>query len=279
MANYLPLTLASALNQTFKDLEIHIIDDGSTDNTREAIGHFLNDQRVHYHYQCNQGQARAKNRGILESKGNFIAFLDADDIWLPEKLENQLPLFKISDTIGVVYSDEKIIDENGRIIQPDWRKTYYSGKITEPLFIRNFVNFNSTVVKRECFDAVGMFDESLPMSIDWDLWLRISTKYEFAFLDEPTFYYRVWRGQMSHNISRRFECVDKIMSKFLKEHSNLLSKTTINEALADTYTNRGNKASEVDKAKVDALKHYINALKAKPSYFKAWKGIAKLLVR
>lgn len=273
-ARFVSEAVASVLGQTFQDLELHVIDDGSTDNTSSALRQFEADRRFHYHYQDNQGQARAKNAGIRLSKGRFVAFLDADDLWKPSKLEQQLPAFQDSD-VGVVYSDVIYIDECGRELQRPKRR-YYEGWVTEHLFVENFVNFNSAVVRRECFDRVGLFDESLTMAIDWDLWLRISLIYRFAFLDETTFYYRIWPGQMSRNFRTRYDCVVRIMRRFLASHPGAVRPRIARRAWADTYTNLGNcHAQDGDTAR--ALAHYLRAVKRDPAYLPAWKAIARLV--
>lgn len=278
MGKYLPFAIESALNQTYRNIEVIVIDDGSTDNTREVVESYWKDPRIRYIHQENKGVANAKNRGIQESRGEFIAFLDADDVWKPNKLDKQLKLFNKSEKIGVVYSDVEYIDENGNIIKREPYKKYYSGTITKQLFIDNFVNFSSAVVKRKCFVLCGMFDETLPISVDWDLWLRISTEYEFAFLNERTFYYRIWSGQMSHNYEKRYKCILRIMEKFSQEYSEYLSKDVVKLAWAHTYFNRGWKEKEMAHRRGEALKYYLKALKAKITFVPAWKGLVKAMV-
>lgn len=278
MGKYLPTAVQSVLNQTYPNLEINVVDDGSTDNTQEVMRQFSENPRVRYYRQMNGGQAKAKNKGVTEAKGNFIAFLDADDLWTPEKLEKQLPLFDASKRIGVVYTSFQCVDEKGTPL-PTPKRPHYTGRISSRLLIENFVTGMSSIVKKECFDAVGLFDESLPMGIDYDLWLRISTKYEFEFLDEATYLYRQWPGQMSHNHDIRYECALKIMNRFLNENPGLLDPKTVNEAWAHTYVSRGNSLKAFNKNKIEALKYYLSALRCSPAYFPAWKEIVKLLIR
>lgn len=278
MGKYLPMAVQSVLAQTYPHLEVNVVDDGSTDNTREVIRQFDGDPRVRYHHQENGGQAKAKNKGIIEAKGNFIAFLDADDLWTPDKLEKQLPLFDASEKIGVVYTNFLCVDEKGSPL-PTQKRSHYTGRISSRLLVDNFVTGMSSMVRKKCFDAVGLFDESIPMGIDYDLWLRISTKYEFEFLDEVTYLYRQWPGQMSHNHNIRYECALKIMNRFLNENPGLLDPKTVNEAWAHTYVSRGNSLKAFNKNKIEALKYYLSALRYSPAYFPAWKEIVKLLIR
>ena len=279
MGQHIGKAVQSVLGQTYENLEMHIIDDGSTDDTERVLRRFRSDPRVNYHYQKNSGQAVAKNKGIRLAKGEHVAFLDADDMWLPRKLEKQMPLFGRGKNIGVVYSDELYMDENGNVLPERSKKKYFRGSITEKLFLDNFVNFNSTVVRKECFERVGLFDESLRMSIDWDLWLRISTEYEFEYLDEPTIQYRRWGGQMSRNFDVRYECILRVMNKFLAEHHGLLSKKTLKKGWAVTYYERGWKFREYEKKKMHAFKYFLKSLSEYPTFVPAWKELIKLGLR
>jgi glycosyltransferase involved in cell wall biosynthesis len=148
MARYLPLAVKSALGQTYKSIEVLVVDDGSTDDTAGAIAPFLADHRVRYCIQENKGQAAAKNHGVQKSRGEYIAFLDADDMWAPEKLELQIPVLSRSKNLGVVYSRFAYIDENGEergLVDGE----LFRGRISGPLLIRNFIGFGTSVVKRE----------------------------------------------------------------------------------------------------------------------------------
>ena len=238
---YVASCLNSVCSQTFRDYEMIIVNDGSTDNSEEQIKPYLNGWSVKYFKQENKGQANAKNRGIRESSGTHIAFLDADDVWAPEKLEKQMPLFH-NERVGVVYSGQKFINHNGKVIPGHpLRKTLIrkSGKVTDALFMDNFIPFSSAIVKRKCIEDFGGFDESLAMGIDWDLWLRISTSYLFEFVDEPLLIYRIGHpGQMSKNETKRHECSDQIMAKFLEENPYVISKRLLNDAMSFTYCNR-----------------------------------------
>lgn len=276
MANYLPLAVRSALAQTYKHIEVLIVDDGSTDNTGEVAKHLLDDHRVRYIVQQNKGQAVAKNCGIRESSGEFIAFLDADDMWMPEKLDTQIPLFFHSKTLGVVYAKLKYIDEKGKELleRPD-NYMLFRGRVSNPLFIRNFIRFGTAVVRRECFDRLGGFKEYLRMGIDYDLWLRFSTQYEFDYVDQPLLCYRVWSGQMSNNCKGRYLNGIEIMKIFLEDFPKLVDKKIQNEAWAHTYVGFGQCLRDVDKKIGPALNLYMRALWHKPTYLPAWRAIVR----
>lgn len=279
MAEYLPSAVQSALAQTYKNIEVIIVDDGSTDNTQEVAKKLLSDIRVKYIVQENKGQASAKNRGVYESKGEYIAFLDADDMWVSEKLDLQIPIFSRSKSVGVVYAKLKYIDEKGQellTILGDYM--VFRGKVSNQLFISNFVGFGTAVVKRECFERLGGFKEHIRMGIDYDLWLRFSTQYEFDYVDRPLLCYRVWSGQMSNNCRGRYLSGIEIMNNFLKEFPGVINEETEKEAWAHTYVGFGQCLRKIDSGIGSAISHYARALSYKPSYLPAWKAIIATII-
>ena len=277
MGKYLPMAVDSILNQTYKNVEVHVVDDGSTDDSKEVMQRYADVRNVFYHYQENQGQAKAKNKGIHSANGDFIAFLDADDTWSHDKLEKQLPVFETDSEIGVVYTNYKLTDKQGELMDTPSRH-YYTGYISNQLFIDNFVTGMTSVIRRGCLDKVGIFDEELPMGIDYDLWLRLSAYYKFMFLDEVTYFYRQWEGQMSHKHRKRFKCAVKIMSKFEYQHQDKLDKNVANEAWAHLLVSQAYKHFIIENDRQGALKYFLQALKRKPGYMPAWKGLIKLLI-
>ncbi len=279
-AKYLPFCLESVLCQTYGDFEIIIVNDGSTDNTAEVVEEYLPNPLIRYIRQENAGQAHAKNTGIRAATGEFIAFLDSDDFWETDKLKKQMPLFS-DPRVGVVYSRARFIDENGRSLNLSVGGEYQrprTGRITEHLFFDNFIPFSSSIVRRECLGKAGIFDESIKMGIDWDLWLRISVHFGFAYVDEPLLIYRIGHsGQMSRNFEERQRCSDRIIQKFLCANPGLLPKSTIRNALTYTYLSRGYFYERIN-FKKSAMYHMmafkINALS--PSVY---RGIVRLIVR
>ncbi len=278
-ANYVADAIFSALGQTYEKFEIIIVNDGSTDDSHDVISEFLPHPRIKYIKQENAGQANAKNTGIRKAKGDFIAFLDADDMWEPDKLEKQVRLFT-NPNIGVVYSRARYIDGNGNPLDFKLQNKYLqprSGKVTEWLLFDNFVPFSSAVVRRECFEKVGLFDEALKMGIDWDLWLRISIHYEFDYIDEPFLIYRVGHaGQMSKNIDIRQSCSDEIYKKLFEHNGYEISDSLITSAFYYTYCSRGYYWRYRDNKK--ALYYYLKALKLKPFYLGPYKGVLFLFI-
>ena len=241
--HYVAGCLESVLSQTFQAFEIIVVDDGSTDNTGEMVQSFLGDPRITYLKQSNRGQANAKNRGIREARGEFVAFLDADDLWEPDKLQKQLDCFD-DETVGVVYSRALYIDDQGKNLNREVESfgihlTPRWGKVLPYLLFDNFVPFSSAMVRRKLL-ARG-FNENIKMAIDWELWLYLSLECRFGFVDEKLLRYRMGHeGQMSKNAQERFRCTDGILDTFLEKHGHKLSRRLIKQVLAHKYYLRWN---------------------------------------
>jgi glycosyltransferase involved in cell wall biosynthesis len=275
-ARFLPAAINSALAQTHADVELIVVNDGSTDETDAVMRRYASNSRVRYLVQKNAGQANAKNRGIRAAEGEFIAFLDADDVWRSDKLEKQLPLFN-DPKVGVVYSRMRSINEEGAPVAVEPAPATLSpkrGEVTRDLYLDNFIPFSSSVVRRECLTAVGPIDESLSMGIDWDLWLRASVSWRFDFVNEPLLDYRVGHAaQMSRNVEERQACSDRIMTKFVREHPRALSPTIVRDAWSYTYNRRGYYFRPLDLRK--STDFYRRALREKPLQAAAYFGLAK----
>lgn len=175
-------TLSSVLNQTYKDYEIIIIDDGSTDKTKELIESFLQDKKVIYKYiyQKNAGPSVARNNGVQNAIGEYIAFLDSDDEWHPKKLEMQIQIIKEKNLLflGSTYTFDDLIDENMEKIELkkfSFKKLIWSNKFSTP----------GVIIKRSFFEELGGFDISMKYAEDYDLWLRASLKEDLVLVFEP----------------------------------------------------------------------------------------------
>jgi glycosyltransferase involved in cell wall biosynthesis len=275
MSRYLPLAVESVLAQTYPHLELHIVDDGSTDGTVAVLERFASVPRVTCHRHPNGGQARAKNAGIRASAGDIVAFLDADDIWLPDKLAQQVPVLWQSPTTGVVYSPVEYIDAEGHRLPSAPDGAHPRGRIAPYLFLDNCIPFPTAIVRRRCLDEVGLFDESLRMSIDWDLWLRIAVDHDFEYLPRATALYRIWGGQMSHDAGTRFDCTRKVMVRFLEKHPGLLAPGVVAEAWAHTFTRYARRLTGAGRRQ-EAFGLLLDALRRRPLSVFAWKSLARL---
>ena len=271
--------IESLLNQTYENLEVIIINDGSTDNTAQLVQPYLQDDRLRYYEQENAGQTIAKNNGIKHATGEFVGFLDADDFFALNKIEMQISAFDLDPRIGVVYSNAASVNEHSQVTKfrsNAW--TCYSGIVTEQLFRRNFIPFSAAIIRKQALDELGAFDESIAMGIDWELWLRLSTKYHFHHIDETLLYYRIWEGQMSHKWKKRYEWTDHIMRQFVAQYPEALSDKAIRTAYADTYTCRGNLYLSREQNRAAAWADFKAALNQLWYYRPAWKSIIGMYV-
>ncbi|MCX8044072.1 MAG: glycosyltransferase [Desulfobacterota bacterium] len=180
-AHLINKAIDSVLAQTYQDIEIVVIDDGSTDNTKEVIGKYGRD--IIYVYQENRGIAGARNTGFLHCSGKYIAFLDSDDYWLPQKLERQIALFEQHPEYGMVACQCASIDAQGHFRKKN--RPGRSGWILEALFHKNFIRTSAAVVTKPCIQTIGFFDETLRECEEYDLWLRIAAQFPIGFINEP----------------------------------------------------------------------------------------------
>lgn len=277
MGRYLPHAVGSALAQSYPEVEVVIVDDGSTDDTPDIVRQWRDHPRVRIHRQANGGQARAKNAGVRLSRGAFVAFLDADDTWLSDKLAWQMPLFEGRPELGVVYSDFERMDGLGQPL-PQGATRLHRGWVSGALLIENFVGFPTAVVRRAHLERYGAFDESLGMGIDYDLWLRLSAHCQFDFVARATARYRVWGGQMSRNYGERYRSGIRIMRNFLENHAGAVDPAVVQRAWAHTYTGRGNVTLWRGRDRLGALRDYARALSFKPGHWPAWRAVLRSFI-
>lgn len=233
---YIEQAIASIIAQTYSNFEILVINDGSTDNTDTVVEKFHSDSRVKYIRQANAGQTAAKNKGIKESQGTFIAFCDADDFWHPEKLAKQLLKFD-DERVGVVYSDIQSVNSSGEHIKTNEVLTGKEGNLLNDLLFYNFIPFGTAIIRSSCLAQNGGFNEQYRMGIDWDLWLRISVNWHFAFVPEKLYFYREWEGQMSRNYNGRYVGAQTILKNFYSTNSDKIRRSLYRQAVSDIYAN------------------------------------------
>lgn len=172
----------SVLAQDYEDFELFVVDDGSADNTTGILASYGNDIRVLF--QENKGVSAARNRGIAEASGQYIAFLDSDDLWLPRKLSTQVDFFNQMPD-AMICQTEEVWVRNGIRVNPKKRHKKPSGMIFEPSLELCLVSPSAVMIRRSLFDRVGEFDITLPACEDYDLWLRISCSFPVYLIDTP----------------------------------------------------------------------------------------------
>lgn len=169
-------------------------------------------------YQENTGISGARNTGIGHSKGEYIAFLDSDDLWLAELLESEVPILDTNLDIGVVYAKAQAMDTDGNLMSyTRGNLQRYPGHTLKSALYGDFVAFITAVLRRECFDRIGLFDETLRGRVDWDLWVRIAKYYRFAYIDKVLAHFRAharqFTGAKSEHFAEVSQCGIKVLDK------------------------------------------------------------------
>ncbi|NJE76716.1 glycosyltransferase [Thermococcus sp. ES12] len=201
-SNLLKRAIESVLSQEFEDFELIVVDDASSDNTPEVV-ESIEDGRIRYvRLKRNSGGPVTRNTGIKKARGKFIALLDDDDEWLPNRLETQVrKLEDLGREFGVVYGGFYYVSQrDGRILGK--RLPKYRGDVYERLLRENFIGSPTLLIRRECFKRTGLFDPKLTSSQDWDMWLRIAKHYKFEYVSEIVAKYYVHGRQISFNMGK-----------------------------------------------------------------------------
>lgn len=188
----------SALAQTFTDYEVIVVDDGSTDDTLQQLRRY--GDRIRYQFQDNRGVAAARNAGIRMARGEFVCFLDSDDLWKPEKLAVQIRFAEAHPEYGLIASEQQYFDADGKEMNHSKAAMYRirNGMVVEHLLFGNWIPTSTVMLRRECLEAVGGFDEDVgQFGEDWLLWMKVAARYPIYFIPEPLAVYRFHSGQLT----------------------------------------------------------------------------------
>ncbi|MDL1981521.1 MAG: glycosyltransferase [Deltaproteobacteria bacterium] len=212
--------ILSVLNQTYQDFEIIVVDDASNDNTIDVIS-ALNDKRIKYiRHDVNKGEAGARNTGILNTNGQYIAFLDDDDEWLPKKLELQVNKLENSpQKTGLIYTSYiRCYYKEKKLIRKHQSIALHKGEMYHILIKRNIIGPPSCVlIRRKCMEKIGLFDSAIAYGLDYDYWIRISKHFDVEYLAEPLVKYRVHENRLSNNIELRAQGARDLAKKYGKK--------------------------------------------------------------
>jgi len=184
-------TIASVQQQSFSDFELIVINDGSTDRTLELL-HSINDERLRILSYENGGVSVARNRGISQASGEFISFIDADDLWSPDKLESQLATLQQHPEAGVAYSWTYFMEEKEgtRSFHP-CDPIFFEGNVYTDLLVKNFIpNGSNVLIRKQAVESVGEFDPKRTGWEDWDYWIRLAAKWSFVVVPKLQVFYR-----------------------------------------------------------------------------------------
>lgn len=213
LIEYLPETITNVLQQTFTDFEVIVVDDGSTDNTAEWVKR-VSDPRVRLISQENMGLSGSSNTGVINAQGEYITFLDADDLWEPTKLAQQVEILDLYPDVGLVYTWVTYMNQNGkstgRVVKPE-----AEGYVWDKLIEGNLIECGSVaMIRRTCFEQVGLFDTNLQSYVpDWDMWLRLTRHFQIKVIRQPLVYYR----QRASSGSRNLEAMERSFNLVLEK--------------------------------------------------------------
>jgi len=267
--DYLPQTLDSLRAQSLRDYEVLIVDDGSTDDTADLIR--ARPEPIRYLWQENAGPAAARNRGLKEARGQFVAFLDSDDLWKPRFLEAMTDCLQSNPDVDVAFCKFVTIDDQGRILRGHHKKPH-AGRITEPLFASTFITTPSILARLRVIRDAGGLNPTLQTNEDYDLWLRLSLHHRFGFVDEPLCLRRSHPGTQSRNGSP-VPLVRKahLLERFYREHGESAGIGTdlAHRRLAKVYRSAG-KASLQGHCYAQASELFRQSLAYRPAAPGVW---------
>lgn len=240
---YICETVDSVLAQTCPVHEVIVVDDGSTDRTQEVLASYGN--RIRYIRQPNAGPPAARNTGLAQATGDFIALLDSDDLWAPTKIELQIDYLRRHPSCGLVYTDMKTFDESGIVeesVKISRNLSLPSGHIFPEMFHETLFQTSAALVRKSCIDAVGGFDTDLRMGDDYELFLRISRHYELGYVDEPLVLYRqhstqgtrTWGKQLQQGEPWEFLVLKRVVDRY-PEIVEELGREKVNRRLSKPY--------------------------------------------
>lgn len=267
-------TIESVLNQNYSKLELIVIDDGSIDNTELIIQEYLSDSRlVFMKHKRNRGIGAARNTGIRLAKGDYICFLDQDDVWLSDRLSTQVETFKIgSKNLGLIYSDYYEIDKEGHILRKVKARSDVLCKsrknIVSQLFIRDFIPTWTAMVKKQTFERVGLLDERLSGPDDHEFWLRVAGVFELAHIEKPLVKKRM------HTDARSRRCHEVFTHKLVAMEDTIIRYPYLqairHKRFSTIYFKRGLCLLESGTAKSIARTHLLSSLQYNPLNWRAY---------
>jgi glycosyltransferase involved in cell wall biosynthesis len=243
---YIGTCLASVFGQTYRDYELIVVDDGSTDQTREAI--VAAGGPVRYISQPNQGPAAARNSGIAAARGELVCFLDADDSWFPDKLEHQVEFLTRHRDVGLLFADEEEFDDQGVHCHSLVSTSRFFPAIAaggtldgafQKLLEENFIPTSTVMIRKACFEACGQFDVTLKGPEDRDMWSRIAVRFPVAFIPRVLARKRVVASSVSRDIETTLRSRIRMWIKARRLFPDLVSRAAVNALLAPTYLQLG----------------------------------------
>ena len=263
-------TINSILNQTFENIEVIISNDGSTDSTLEIVSN-ISDSRIKILSYPNAGVSASRNRGIYQAKGEYISFMDADDLWTPDKLELQWQALQDNPQAAVAYSWTDYIDESSKFLKSG-RRIKVNGDAFSKLLVTNFLeNGSNPLISKKALEKVGGFDELLPVAEDKDMWLRLAANYEFVCVEKPQILYRSSMNSLSSNLKNMeatsLKVIERAFSNPKAEKLQHLKKQSLSH-LYQYLTFKAIEAPPKQRQTLTAIYFWWNCIKNNPAMLK-----------
>jgi len=282
-APFLPMSMESALSGTYQDFEIIIIDDGSSDNTKEVLRPFIDQypSQIRYFWEENKGLAAARNTGIAQARGKYLALLDADDKWLPCRLQEGVKVLDADSSVGLVHGNITYMDINEKEIgTPKRNIQFLNGSLFENIFLRKADIACPTVLfRRACCQEAGLFDVNLSRlgCEDRDLWLRIAQKYKIIYIDKVLSYYRLSPQSMSRDLKKMTQARLYVIDKYCPQDDRK-KRTLRNRAISKVFRDIGDEFLLKENYTV-ARREYSKAIRFDPLAFWPWVNWSKAVLR
>ncbi len=275
--SFIAETVESVLAQTRPPVEVIVVDDGSTDGTADVLRRF--GERIRVLTQPWHGAAAARNAGAAVASGTWLAFLDADDTWLPEKLERQLAV-AAAQRVGMVFSDRYNVGARGGLppVQSQLQRMYSGDVFLDLLVLGNHITLSSAIVRADLFRSLGGFSETLTHAEDWDFWIRLAEGHRVGVCHEPLVCYRLHQGMKSSNPHRMQAARDEIVRRALRSaRGRALSSWRKRRIRAATARTNGFDAARAGEGRL-AVRAYSRSLMGWPFDGELFRDIARLLL-
>ena len=273
--------LESARDQTLREFEVIVVDDGSTDATLREVERFAGELDLTIVRQSNGGASAARNTGIARARGRYCAFLDADDAMLPERLAAQVELLDAEPDLGLVHTDLMTFDESGIIHKT--RRVFSDpcgGMVLDRLLLDNFITTSTVMARKECLTEVGMFNVNRRISHDFELWLRMAARWKVGYIERPLVRYRYRPGSLSHDKLETARDALGVLEAFWQEHPQHRrdQPALYRNSLAEHLSTAGSAALRRGQ-RGTAVAYLTRSLRLDPWNLRSWKSLVKTLVR
>jgi len=277
---YIGDALVSIQEQTLHEVEVVVVDDGSTDDTVAVVKGFADSLNLTLVCQMNAGPAAARNAGIRKARGRHCAFLDADDVMLPQRLAMQCELLDAEPDLGLVHTDLMTFDDGGIIHRT--RRAFSEpggGHVLDRLLLDNFITTSTVMAPTQRLIDAGLFDEARRVSEDFALWLRMAARWKVGYIERPLVKYRRRHGSLSDDKLATARCALEVIEAFWDEHPDYLKshRRTYSRSLAMHLSTAGAAAIARNQRRT-ALSYLLGSLVRDPWKRATWKSLAKTLI-